>query len=108
MPRLSQQVLRRLDKTFAAFFRRVKAGEKPGFPKVQVVSNVFRSVEYRHGDGLQAEGGHALRPFTQGTFPIRLHREVPKGCLKHVVISRKARQTAGSSRFKGGRWTGRP
>ena len=28
-----QQVLRRLDKAFAAFFRRVKAGETSGFPR---------------------------------------------------------------------------
>ena len=28
-----QDVLRRLDKAFDAFFRRVKAGEKPGFPR---------------------------------------------------------------------------
>ena len=28
-----QDVLRRLDKAFVAFFRRVRAGEKPGFPR---------------------------------------------------------------------------
>jgi putative transposase len=28
-----QQTLRRLDKAFAAFFRRVKAGQKPGYPR---------------------------------------------------------------------------
>ncbi|MFC0866099.1 hypothetical protein ACFHYQ_27755 [Sphaerimonospora cavernae] len=28
-----QATLRRLDKAFAAFFRRVKAGQKPGFPR---------------------------------------------------------------------------
>ena len=28
-----QDVLRRLDKAFKAFFRRVKAGEKPGYPR---------------------------------------------------------------------------
>src|SRR5205085_11973804 len=30
---LLQDVLRRLDKAFDAFFRRLKAGEKPGFPR---------------------------------------------------------------------------
>src|SRR5450759_3433013 len=29
-----QQTLRRLDKAFGAFFRRVKAGETPGYPTV--------------------------------------------------------------------------
>src|SRR5689334_9882629 len=28
-----QAALRRLDKAFAAFFRRAKAGEKPGYPR---------------------------------------------------------------------------
>jgi putative transposase len=30
-----QQTLRRLNKAFGAFFRRVKAGQTPGFPTVQ-------------------------------------------------------------------------
>ena len=30
-----QDVLRRLDKAFAAFFRRLKNGEKPGYPRFQ-------------------------------------------------------------------------
>ncbi len=29
----SQQALQRLDLAFAAFFRRVKAGQTPGFPR---------------------------------------------------------------------------
>jgi putative transposase len=29
----AQATMRRLDKAFAAFFRRAKAGEKPGFPR---------------------------------------------------------------------------
>src|SRR5579875_3888606 len=28
-----QDVVRRLDRAFAAFFRRVRAGEKPGYPR---------------------------------------------------------------------------
>src|SRR5215467_12801514 len=30
-----QDVLRRLDKAFSAFFRRLKNGEKPGYPRFQ-------------------------------------------------------------------------
>ena len=30
-----QDVLRRLDKAFAAFFRRIRNGEKPGYPRFQ-------------------------------------------------------------------------
>jgi putative transposase len=45
-----QQVLRRLDKAFAAFFRRLKAGGKPGFPRFRAQAR-FDSAEFRVGDG---------------------------------------------------------
>jgi putative transposase len=40
-----QHLLRRLDKSFAAFFRRLKAGEKPGFPRFKGRKR-FNSLEY--------------------------------------------------------------
>lgn len=40
-----QDVLRRLDKTFQAFFRRVKAGETPGYPRFQGASH-YHSFTY--------------------------------------------------------------
>ena len=83
-----QQLLRRLDKTFAAFFRRVKAGDKPGFPRFKP-SQRFRSIEYRHGDGCKLKGD-TLYILHVGDIPVKLHRDIPEGCLKHVVISRKA------------------
>ena len=45
-----QHLLRRLDKAFQAFFRRVKAGEAPGFPRFKG-RNRFKSIEYTYGDG---------------------------------------------------------
>src|SRR2546428_2854068 len=44
--------LRRLDRAFAAFFRRVKAGDKPGYPR-------FRSV--RRYDSLTWDEGWGVR-----------------------------------------------
>lgn len=46
-----QQVLRRLDKSFKAFFRRIKAGEKPGFPRFRAGGR-YHSADFRVGDGL--------------------------------------------------------
>ena len=83
-----QQLLRRLDKTFTAFFRRVKAGETPGFPRFKPAQR-FRSVAYRHGDFCKLTGGQ-LHIQHVGDIPVKQHRAVPEGCLKHVVISRKA------------------
>lgn len=46
-----QATLRRLDRAFAAFFRRVKAGEKPGYPRFRGVG-YFDTVEFpKDGDG---------------------------------------------------------
>jgi putative transposase len=50
-----QQTLRRLDKAFAAFFRRVKAGQLPGYPRFRSAAR-FDSVDFRHGDGLRLTG----------------------------------------------------
>ncbi|HSW31572.1 MAG TPA: helix-turn-helix domain-containing protein [Longimicrobiales bacterium] len=45
-----QQTLRCLSKAFTAFFRRVKVGQKPGFPRFKGADR-FRSVSFVHGDG---------------------------------------------------------
>lgn len=45
----SQETLRRLDKAFKAFFRRVKAGETPGFPR-------FKSINRYSGWGYSTYG----------------------------------------------------
>jgi len=49
-----QQVLRRLDKTFKAFFRRGK-----GFPRLRAVSR-YHAAEFRVGDGLTIRKGGRL------------------------------------------------
>ncbi len=49
-----QATLRRLDKAFAAFFRRVHAGETPGCPRFRGVA-WFDTVDFpRDGDGCAA------------------------------------------------------
>ena len=46
-----QMTLRRLDKAFAAFFRRVKSGKTPGFPRFKSLSR-FPGFSFKsHGDG---------------------------------------------------------
>jgi len=42
-------VLHRLDLTFAAFFRRCRRGETPGFPRFKAVSR-WNQLEFPHGD----------------------------------------------------------
>lgn len=85
-----QQTLRRLDKAFAAFFRRLKAGEKPGFPRFKSASR-YRSLEFRHGDGckLKAEKRPVFYVQNVGDIKVKYHRPLPDGAaIKHVVLKR--------------------
>jgi putative transposase len=42
-------ILHRLDLAFAAFFRRIKRGETPGFPRFRAASR-WKQIEFPHGD----------------------------------------------------------
>ena len=46
-----QDVLRRLDKTFQAFFARVRRGEKPGFPRFRSFRRYDSITFPSYGDG---------------------------------------------------------
>ena len=85
-----QHLLRRLDKSFAAFFRRLKASEQPGFPRFKS-RNRFHSIEYTYGDGCklrQDENGRKSL-YVQNVDEIRMcfHRAIPaEAKIKHAVI----------------------
>ena len=82
-----QQTLRRLDKAFQAFFRRVKAGEKPGYPRFKG-RNWFKSVCYVYSDGVKLKNE---RLYVQNVGFVRLfqHREIPEdGEIKMAVLKR--------------------
>jgi putative transposase len=85
-----QHTLRRLDKSFSAFFRRLKAGEKPGFPRFKSRQR-FKSIEYTYGDGCKLrQNEHGRMSFyLQNIGKVRMcyHRAFPTGAdLKHAVI----------------------
>jgi putative transposase len=85
-----QEVLHRLDKAFQAFFRRVKAGEQPGYPRFQGKDR-YDSFTYpqigEHG-GAALDGG-VLSLSKIGRIRIRLHRPL-EGAPKTVTISWEA------------------
>lgn len=90
-----QQTLRRLDKAFAGFFRRVRAGEKPGYPRFRSAHR-FDSVDFRHGDGVKLDtknrspGHAALRVKGVGAVKVRMHRPLPDGVkLGQVSVKRE-------------------
>jgi putative transposase len=74
-----QQVLRRLDKTFAAFFGRIKRGARPGFPRFRAKAR-FDSAEMRVGDGLTIRKSKRLGIVgIPGEIKVRWHRDIPAG-----------------------------
>jgi putative transposase len=83
-----QDVIKRLDKAFQAFFRRVKVGEKAGYPRFQG-RNRYHSLTYpEYGNGVTLDGG-ILSLSKIGRVAIRLHRPL-EGTPKTVTISREA------------------
>jgi len=82
-----QQTLRRLDKAFEAFFRRVKKGDKPGSPRFKG-KGWFKSVCYVYGDGARLKEG---RLYVQNVGLVRIfqHRPIPDDAeIKMVVLKR--------------------
>ncbi len=80
---VAQDALKRLDKAYQNFFRRVKAGsEKPGFPRFKGVGR-YRSFTYPQWErGVSLQDGF-LRLSKIGDVAIRLHRPLqgtPKTC----------------------------
>ncbi len=83
-----QDVLARLDKTYQAFFRRVKAAERAGFPRYQARTR-WHSFTYKEfGNGTTLENG-ALLLSKIGRIPVRWSRPLA-GTPKTVTISREA------------------
>jgi putative transposase len=85
-----QDVLHRLDKSFQAFFRRVQAGERPGYPRFQGKDryNSFTYPQVGTPGGAVLDGG-ILSLLKIGRLPIRLHRPL-EGTPKTVTVSREA------------------
>jgi putative transposase len=79
-----QDVLRRLDKSFKAFFRRVKVGEDPGYPRFKGLG-WYKSFTYPQV-GFKLEGSR-LNLSKIGSIRIFKHREV-EGKVKTCTIKK--------------------
>jgi putative transposase len=85
---VQQDVLKRLDKAFDAFFRRLKQGATPGYPR-------FKSGERYHSFTYPQDGyeiiGNRLRLSKIGHIKIKRHREI-RGKIKTCTIKREGDQ----------------
>jgi len=72
-----QQVLRKLDISFAAFFRRCREGKTPGFPRFKASAR-YHAATFRVGDGLTIrKNGRLGFVGVPGDIKVRWHRELP-------------------------------
>ena len=91
-----QATLRRLDKAFAAFFRRVAAGLAPGYPRFRGV-NWFDTVEFpKDGDGVRWDStphDRVTRVRFQGIGHVKVNQHRPvAGKVKTVSVKREGRK----------------
>lgn len=84
---VTQTILRRLGKAFKCFFRRVKNGEKPGYPRFKGKER-FNSFTFPvYGDGIKLRDNR-LYIQNVGEVKIRLHRDL-EGKINTVTIKRQ-------------------
>jgi putative transposase len=83
-----QTVVQDLDKAFQAFFRRVKAGEEPGYPRFKGKDR-FKSFGFKEaGNGFKVDG-RRLKITGIGRVAVRWHRRLPD-TVKTLRLTRKA------------------
>ena len=81
-----RETIRRLENAFQSFFRRIKQGIKPGFPRFKKLLN---SIDFVSGDGAKIKG---KRLYVQhvGDIKIILHQELPKH--SHIIVKHQKGQ----------------
>ena len=82
-----QEVLKRVHKAFAAFFRRIKRKQRAGYPRFKSHRRYDSITFPSHGDGNKLLEKH-LRVQGVGDIKIKLHRPV-SGKIKTVSVKRE-------------------
>jgi putative transposase len=87
-----QDTLKRVDKAFKAFFRRVKAGEKPGYPRFQAFGRYDSFTFPQSGFSLTYDNRVCLSKI--GTLKVKLPTKKkanpPQGTMKTCTIKRES------------------
>jgi putative transposase len=83
-----QVVVADLDKAFQAFFRRVQAGETPGYPRFKGSNRLDSFGLKENGNGFKIDG-RRLKISGMGRVRVRWHRPI-EGRIKTVRIRRQA------------------
>jgi putative transposase len=83
-----QLVVADLDRAFAAFFRRAKAGETPGYPRFKGKHRFDSFGLKEYGNGFKIDG-RRLKVTGIGRIPVRWHRPI-EGVVKTIRIVKRA------------------
>ncbi len=87
-PQVLQDVLARLDKTYQAFFRRMKAGQTPGFPRFQGRRRYHSCTYKEFGNGATLDNGFLVLSKI-GRIAVRWSRPI-EGTPKTATLSHEA------------------
>jgi putative transposase len=80
-------VLRRVDKSFQAFFRRVKAGKVAGYPRFKAQSRFHSYTFPIYGNGCKLRENKRLYIMGVGELKAKLHRPIA-GQIKTVTLKK--------------------
>src|SRR5258705_9741512 len=73
---LQRATLKRLDEAYKAFFRRIKKGGKPGFPRFRG-KGWFDSFGFREFCGISLKEGRLRFKSMPGSLRVHMHRQLP-------------------------------
>ncbi len=80
--------LKRLDEAYKGFFRRVKSGGKPGFPRFRG-RGWFDSFGFREFRGISIEAARLRFKGMPGALRIHLHRQMPADAVIRSCVFRR-------------------
>jgi len=84
---LQRWTLKRLDEAHRAFFRRVRKGDKPGFPRFKGKGR-FRSFGFREFSGIRLNDCRLRFKGLPGSLRVHLHRPLPNASMRSCVFTR--------------------
>ena len=87
---LQRATLKRLDEAYRGFFRRVKVGGKPGFPRFRG-SGWFDSFGFREFQGITLRNGGLSFKGMPRRLRVHWHRELPEGEITSCTFKRDAK-----------------
>jgi putative transposase len=102
---VSRGTLRRLERAYAAFYRRVAAGQTPGFPRYRSFRR-FDSVSYEDRSGWKLDPATGrLHLLGVGHVRVRVHRPIPDGARLRACVVRRERVVRRAGHPTRARWT---